>query len=377
MANLYQQSDDFSGYSVSVLLSMKDKNEKTYDEWEMKKITYTGDNKDAFDAMADARLAAYSLRQAGITSALKEAATKEASNPSSSSLSTNDSKSGTKLRAMLNAFTDIDEFKAGSDVLIFLAKVKRIHKLHVVPYPQLSSEFMNSAMLKLHTDVFEQMGESISSFQNFVDYMEMNHSSALSNFQRMQTMYSMEPRSNENWKEFGNRLSVEWKRQFRHIRASFLKLKQKDMNVDELEEFIIAGHAAQIVRHEDPETYNRMIDQIQKAFSTNEVTVKADQIATQATSEAPPGSTSLAMTLKRGNPNRQVHSNRPHQESTSPNVDKKSSSSQKKRRPKKQAEKKTTEKRSESRGRDRSKSQNGRKVTTTRREDDGKIRAKN
>ena len=120
-----------------------------------------------------------------------------------------------RMRDLKIAVDSIMRFSPGMCVQVFINQLTNKHKLYVECEDKsdqavLETSFLRHAQSRLCDDFLTQItndSKTFSTLEEFTDYLSENYDTKQTIYQRMETLLSIQPKTNENWSEFTARLA--------------------------------------------------------------------------------------------------------------------------------------------------------------------------
>ena len=227
---------DLTGYSLSTLLDLDERNQAKIDDWEIKKITATGNEKDAVIACAESRIAGYIERTAQIRDAINKAKGTEAASKSGSG---SDRDRHTYQNKISNALNNITPFVgAPMDVHEFIEDIKAIRVLIVKSpdrdtRPWLDGMFFDSVMTTcVDANILKMMTQSnavASNLEELSEFLQSKCGLDEGYMHKMLKFFDSRPSSASDFQKWCSGLQPRIENLRLSVRADFKKKTGEDM----------------------------------------------------------------------------------------------------------------------------------------------------
>ena len=209
---------------------------------------------------------------------------------------------------------EVPIFSSGQDVHIWLNKLESYWKLYVATDTTglMEKHFIQSAKSRLCSEYLHAMLGSASAtdtFEQMKDYMKKNHASKITVFQILDTLWGMDQKDSENFRDFGIRLDDKANEAKNIIFAKFKEWAESneesatEMKADDIFKLVSGQVFLQNLKNKHGVVYNNICNDLDKTWSANEIALKAmtfsDRMASSEDSRNQ-GSVPDAFTVQRG-----------------------------------------------------------------------------
>ena len=220
-----------------------------------------------------------------------------------------------KIKAMSNVIaTEVPIFSSGLDVHTWLNKLESYWKLYVANDSTglMKEHFIQSAKSRLCPEYLHAMlgsSDPTETFEQMKDYMKKNHASKMSVFQILDTLWEMDHKESESFRDFGIRLDDKANEAKNIIFAKFKEWAETsegskaEMKDDDIFKLVSGQVFLQYLKNKHRLIYNNICNDLDKTWSANEIALKAmtfsDRMASSDDSRNQ-GSVPDAFTAQRG-----------------------------------------------------------------------------
>ena len=218
-----------------------------------------------------------------------------------------------EIKGMSNVIaTEVPIFSSGQDVHIWLNKLESYWKLYVANDTSgfMEKHFIQSAKSRLCSEYLHAMlgsSDATNTFEEMKSYMKKNHASKMSVFQILDTLWEMDQKDSENFRDFGIRLDDKAKEAENIIDAKFKEWAEanqgSEMKISDIYKLVSGQVFLQSLKNKHRVVYNNICNDLDKTWSANEIALKAmtfsDRMASSDESRNQ-GSVPDAFTAQRG-----------------------------------------------------------------------------
>ena len=220
-----------------------------------------------------------------------------------------------KIKGMTHVISnEVPIFSTGHDVHIWLNKLESYWKLYVANDSTglMEEHFIQSAKSRLCSEYLHSMlGSSVptDTFEQMKDYMKKHHASKRSVFQILDTIWEMDQKDSESFRDFGIRLDDKASEAKNIIFAKFKEWSESngdsdtEMKADDIFKLVSGQVFLQSLKNKFGVVYNNICNDLDKTWSANEIALKAmtfsDRMASSDDSRNQ-GSVPDAFTVQRG-----------------------------------------------------------------------------
>ena len=192
-----------------------------------------------------------------------------------------------KIKAMSNVIaTEVPIFSSGQDVHIWLNKLESYWKLYVANDTSglMEEHFIQSAKSRLCSEYLHAMlgsSDATSTFEQMKNYMKKNHASKMSVFQTLDTLWEMDQKESESFRDFGIRLDDKAIEAKSIIFAKFKEWAESnegpktEMKEDDIFKLVSGQVFLQSLKNKHGIVYNNICNDLDKTWSANEIALKA------------------------------------------------------------------------------------------------------
>lgn len=190
-----------------------------------------------------------------------------------------------KQKKMKISLEGISKFSPGNDVNHFMAKLSNLYALFEVKNDtDLELAFVRSAKARLcdaYLTELVQSSAATSTFSELKKYLSETFESKVSIYQKLDALWTMEPKPKETFTDLATRLSNEGFNTLTSIRAQYNKQKNNtgDMPDKAFMDIVLAQCMIQVIKNSDRKNvFNLMCHELDTVFSPHEVATKAENI---------------------------------------------------------------------------------------------------
>jgi len=240
---------------------------------------------DMINAEADVGLI---LKALNATVEERENSEKLASQRTTTTTSNPSQQANAQLRELKSAVDECPQFGAGKNLDLFLSNLSNVYLVyskHNSPDIEklLEESFIRAAKNRLSNDFLTRLnnsGEKISDFEQFKTYMIENHETSTSVFQRLDTLWSLQPKNAESFIDFSARLENKCHEVNLSIKAKFKKqFPDRQMTVDDYGKVITGQILVQAIQSSNrKDCYKFIASDLDSCWSANQIATKAASI---------------------------------------------------------------------------------------------------
>ena len=272
---------DYSGFPISIL----HKNlEDVHGKWIDLKFAETPDQK---------ALKVAKQKIDALTAAIQAHEAKSVDNkPTTSNTKAVDTQ---RMKHMQSTVHGLPVFSTGMDVHYWINQLDSYYKLFVVGKPnkpQLEEAFLESALSRIQADYLHPIvnrvdEDKIDTYQKLKDYLKKYHSSKMSTFQVLDTVWDLQKTDSENLRDYGHRLDDKAVEAMNQILAKWEEEKgaSNPMSVESVFKLFSGEIYLQYLRAKNPIVYNAIVNDLDKTWSATEISLKALSFETRLTSD--------------------------------------------------------------------------------------------
>ena len=190
--------------------------------------------------------------------------------------------------------TEVPVFSSGHDVHVWLNKLESYYKLYVANDNSgvMEEHFIQTAKSRLCPEYLHSMlstSDSIDKFEQMKRYMKKNHASKMSVFQILDTLWEMDQKESESFRDLGIRLDDKAAEAENIILAKFKewtesKNENSQMNTNDIFKLVSGQVFLQILKSKHPVIYNNICNDLDKTWSAKEIALKAMTFSDRMTS---------------------------------------------------------------------------------------------
>ena len=192
-----------------------------------------------------------------------------------------------QIKGMSNVITsEVPIFSTSHDVHIWLNKLESYWKLYVATDATglMEKHFIQCAKSRLCSEYLHAMlGSSAATdtFEQMKDYMKKNHASKRSVFQILDTLWEMDQKDSESFRDFGIRLDDKANEAKQIIFAKFKEWSESnggsdtEMKADDIFKLVSGQVFLQSLKNKHRVVYNNICNDLDKTWSANEIALKA------------------------------------------------------------------------------------------------------
>ena len=192
-----------------------------------------------------------------------------------------------QIKGMSNVITsEVPIFSTSHDVHVWLNKLESYWKLYVATDATglMEKHFIQCAKSRLCSEYLHAMlGSSAATdtFEQMKDYMKKNHASKRSVFQILDTLWEMDQKDSESFRDFGIRLDDKANEAKQIIFAKFKEWcetndgSDTEMKADDIFKLVSGQVFLQSLKNKHGVVYNNICNDLDKTWSANEIALKA------------------------------------------------------------------------------------------------------
>ena len=191
-----------------------------------------------------------------------------------------------KIKTMSHVIvTEVPVFSSGHDVHVWLNKLESYYKLYVANDNSgvMEEHFIQTAKSRLCPEYLHSMlstSDSIDKFEQMKSYMKKNHASKMSVFQILDTLWEMDQKESESFRDLGIRLDDKAAEAENIILAKFKewtesKNENSQMNTNDIFKLVSGQVFLQILKSKHSVIYNNICNDLDKTWSAKEIALKA------------------------------------------------------------------------------------------------------
>ena len=190
-----------------------------------------------------------------------------------------------KIKGMSNTIaTEVPVFSTSHDVHIWLNKLESYWKLYVANDTSglMEEHFIQCAKSRVCSEYLHAMlssSDATNTFEELKTYMKKNHASKMSVFQILDTIWEMDQKETENFRDFGIRLDDKAKEAENIIEAKFKEWADanegSEMNKSDIYKLVSGQVFLQSLKNKHRVVYNNICNDLDKTWSANEIALKA------------------------------------------------------------------------------------------------------
>ena len=190
-----------------------------------------------------------------------------------------------KIKGMSNTIaTEVPIFSTSHDVHIWLNKLESYWKLYVANDTSglMEEHFIQCAKSRVCSEYLHAMlgsSDATNTFEELKAYMKKNHASKMSVFQILDTIWEMDQKETENFRDFGIRLDDKAKEAENIIGAKFKEWAEanegSEMNMSDIYKLVSGQVFLQSLKNKHRVVYNNICNDLDKTWSANEIALKA------------------------------------------------------------------------------------------------------
>ena len=200
-----------------------------------------------------------------------------------------------RMKHMQSTVHGLPVFSTGMDVHYWINQLDSYYKLFVVGKPnatQLEDAFLESALSRIQADYLHPIvnrvdDDKIDTYQKLKDYLKKYHSSKMSTFQVLDTVWDLQKTESENLRDYGHRLDDKAVEAMNQITAKWEEEKGagSTMSVEDVFKLFSGEIYLQYLRAKNPIVYNAIVNDLDKTWSATEISLKALSFETRLTSD--------------------------------------------------------------------------------------------
>ena len=191
-----------------------------------------------------------------------------------------------KIKTMSHVIvTEVPVFSSGHDVHVWLNKLESYHKLYVANDNSgiMEEHFIQTAKSRLCPEYLHSMlstSDSTDTFEQMKCYMKKNHASKMSVFQILDTLWEMEQKESESFRDLGLRLDDKATEAENIIEAKFKEWAEANSETSEMSKSdiykVVSGQVfLQILKAKHRVIYNNICNDLDKTWSAKDIALKA------------------------------------------------------------------------------------------------------
>ena len=190
-----------------------------------------------------------------------------------------------RIKSMSNVIaTEVPVFSSGQDVYIWLNKLESYYKLYVANDTSglMEEHFIQSAKSRLCPEYLHSMlgsSDATDTFEEMKVYMKKNHASKMSVFQILDTLWEMEQKDSESFRDLGIRLDDKAAEAKNIIDAKYKEWAESNggspMKMDDIYKLVSGQVFLQTLKNKHPVIYNNICNDLDKTWSAKEIALKA------------------------------------------------------------------------------------------------------
>ena len=190
-----------------------------------------------------------------------------------------------RIKSMSNVIaTEVPVFSSGHDVHIWLNKLESYHKLYVANDASglMEEHFVQSAKSRLCPEYLHSMlgsSDATDTFEEVKVYMKKNHASKMSVFQILDTLWEMEQKDSESFRDLGIRLDDKAAEAKNIIDAKYKEWSESSggspMKMDDIYKLVSGQVFLQTLKNKHSVIYNNICNDLDKTWSAKEIALKA------------------------------------------------------------------------------------------------------
>ena len=187
-----------------------------------------------------------------------------------------------QIKSMSNVIaTEVPIFSSGLDVHPWLNKLESYYKLYVVEDQTgvMEKHFIQNAKSRLCPEYLHSMlgsSDSTDNFETMKAYMKKNHASKMSVFQALDTLWEMDKKESESYRDFGIRLDDKATELNNIIDAKFKESNEgSEMKICDVYKLVSGQVFLQSLKMVNPVIYNNICNDLDKTWSAKEIALKA------------------------------------------------------------------------------------------------------
>ena len=190
-----------------------------------------------------------------------------------------------RIKSMTNVIaTEVPVFSSGQDVHIWLNKLESYYKLYVANDTSglMEEHFVQSAKSRLCPEYLHSMlgsSDATDTFEKVQVYMKKNHASKMSVFQILDTLWEMEQKDSESFRDLGIRLDDKAAEAKNIIDAKYKEWAESNggstMKMDDIYKLVSGQVFLQTLKNKHPVIYNNICNDLDKTWSAKEIALKA------------------------------------------------------------------------------------------------------
>ena len=190
-----------------------------------------------------------------------------------------------KIKGMSNTIaTEVPVFSTSHDVHIWLNKLESYWKLYVANDTSglMEEHFIQCAKSRVCSEYLHAMlssSDATNTFEELKTYMKKNHASKMSVFQILDTIWEMDQKETENFRDFGIRLDDKAKEAENIIGAKFKEWAEanegSEMKISDIYKLVSGQVFLQNLKNKHRVVYNNICNDLDKTWSANEIALKA------------------------------------------------------------------------------------------------------
>ena len=188
-----------------------------------------------------------------------------------------------QIKSMSNVIaTEVPIFSSGLDVHTWLNKLESYYKLYVEEDTTgvMEKHFVQNAKSRLCPEYLHSMlgsSDATDKFEGMKVYMKKNHASKMSVFQALDTLWEMDQRDSESYRDLGIRLDDKAAELNNIIDAKFKESNDEGSGMKICDIFkLVSGQVfLQSLKNENPVIYNNICNDLDKTWSAKEIALKA------------------------------------------------------------------------------------------------------
>ena len=187
-----------------------------------------------------------------------------------------------QIKSMSNVIaTEVPIFSSGLDVHTWLNKLESYYKLYVATDSTgvMEGFFVQAAKSRLCSEYLHSMfssSDATDTFENMATYMKKNHASKMSVFQALDTLWEMDKKESESYRDFGIRLDDKAIELNNIIDAKFKESNEgSEMKICDVYKLVSGQVFLQNLKMVNPVIYNNICNDLDKTWSAKEIALKA------------------------------------------------------------------------------------------------------
>ena len=191
-----------------------------------------------------------------------------------------------QMKVMLTTIQSLPRFGSGQDVHVWLNTLDAYYNLYVLkngaPVPLFEGTFVQAAMGQICTEYMTPMvsgSAKITKYGDMKDHLKKHHSSKMSTYQVLYTVWNLQKTEVENLRDFGHRLDDKAAEAKSIIAAKFKAASSAtpapDISVDDVFKLVSGQVFLQYLKCEDAVIYNNIVNELDLTWTAGEIAIKA------------------------------------------------------------------------------------------------------